>query len=134
MTATTLTLIRNTSFSLLGLILLGYALAVLITGRPDPVSPIVPGAAGILTGIVVTLTARMATGKAAGITWDELTRATWRQALIGGYWVAVWLYALFGLGLYLDLVSPEQSFAAMGTLTGAAPFLMFLTAWVRGRV
>ena len=134
MTAPTLTLIRNGSFSLLGLILLAYAAAVLATGRPDPVSPILPGAAGILTGIIVTLTARMATGKAAGIAWDELTRATWRRALTGGYWVAIWLYALFGLGLYLDLVTPAQSFAAMVTLTGAAPFLICLANWVRGRV
>lgn len=133
MTSTTLATIRNISFSTLGLILLSYAVAVLITGRPDPVSPIFPSAAGILTALIVTLTARMGSGKAAAVAWDELTLAEWGRSLRGGYWVAIWLYAVFGVLLYLDTVTFPQAFAAMGTLTGAAPFLVFLRSWRRGR-
>jgi len=133
MTSSQLATFRNASFSLLGLILLGYALAVLATGRPDPISPLVPSLAGILMAVLVTLTARVSTRRAAAIAWDELTRTEWHKALRHAYWVAVWLYAPFGLGLYLDLVTPAQSFAAMGTLTGAAPFLFFTMAWIKGR-
>jgi len=134
MTATGLTLIRNSAFSALGLILLAYGLAVILTGQPDPVSPIIPGAASAITALLVTATARAATAKAARITWDELTRSEWARAMQTGWWVAVWMYPVFGLALFTDLVTPAQTFAAMGTLTGAAPFLWFLLAWLRGRV
>lgn len=134
MKAHTMTMIRNSSFSLLGLILLSYAIAVLVTGRPDPVSPIIPSAAGFLTAIIVTVAARMGQGNAASITWDELTRSEWNKSLKSAYWVAVWLYAPFGLMLYFDLVTFSQAFAAMGTLTGAAPFLVFMKSWIQGRI
>lgn len=125
---------RNIAFSALGLILAAYAIGVLVTGRPDPVSPLVPSLAGIIVAFLVSTTAWLSRKGAAGIAWDELVRSTWKSALRRGYWVAVWLYAVFGLALYNDLVTFPQAFAAMGTLTGAAPFLFFLVAWIRGRV
>ena len=133
MNAKILTLIRNGSFSALGLVLLAYALAVLWSGRPDPVPSLIPAFAGIATGIIVTVTAFLGDRNAAAITWDELTRSEWARSLRGGYWVAVWLYAVFGVLLYTDVVTGPQAFAAMGTLTGAAPFLFFLRSWLRGR-
>ncbi len=134
MNATTIATIRNGSFSLLGLVLLGYALAVLFVGRPDPMPPWVPGLAGALTALVVTLISRLNTRAAVSVAWDELTRSEWARSLRGGYWMAVWMYAAFGLALFNDIVTYPQAFAAMGTLTGAAPCLLFLRAWIKGRV
>jgi len=133
MKAETITLIRNASFSLLGLLLLAYAVGVLLSGRPDPVSPWIPGLAGIVTAIVVTTASFMGERKASAIAWDELTRSEWGRSLRGGYWVAIWLYPVFAVLMITDIVSGPQTFASMGTLTGAAPFLLFLRAWIRGR-
>ncbi len=134
MNAKSLTLIRNIFFSLLGLVLLSYALGVLITGRPDPFWPLAPAVAGGVTALVVTLGGLIGGRRAAAITWDEMARHEWRGCLQFGYWVAVWLYPIFALLLITDAVDFAQTFAAMGTLTGGAPFLMFLAKWIRGRV
>jgi len=134
MTTKSLTLTRNIVFSLLGLTLLSYALGVFIAGRPDPFWPLAPALAGGVTALVVTLGGLIAGRKAAAITWDEMARHEWRGCLQFGYWVAVWLYPIFAVLLINDAVDYTQAFAAMGTLTGAAPFLMFLAKWIRGRV
>ncbi len=134
MNAKSLTLTRNTLFSLLGLVLLSYGVGVLITGRPDPFWPLAPAVAGGITALVVTLGALLGGRKAAAITWDEMARHEWHGCLQFGYWVAVWLYPLFAVLLINDVVDFPQAFAAMGTLTGGAPFLMFLVKWIRGRV
>jgi len=134
MTAPTLTLIRNTSFSLLGLILLAYGLGVLITGSPQPFAWWVTAAAGIATAVIVTLASLLAGRRVAAITWDELALEEWKGCLRFGYWVAVWLYPLFAVLIGLSLVDLPQSFAAMGTLTASAPFLLFLSKWLRGQV
>jgi len=133
MNARTLTLTRNISFSLLGLILLAYALGVLVTGRPDPFPWWVTAAAGIGTAIVVSGASMLAGRRASAIAWDELAREEWRDCLRFGFWVAVWLYPLFAVLMALSLLDWNQSFAAMGTLTAAAPFLAFLSKWLRGR-
>lgn len=129
-----LALFRNLAFSTLGIGLAGYAGAVLVTGRPDPVSPLIPSLGGVGVAVLVSLAAYLAHKGAARVAWDELVRTSWKSALRAGYWVAIWLYAVFGLLLYTDLVTFPQAFAAMGTATGAAPFLFFLNAWIRGRV
>ncbi|MDQ7080436.1 MAG: hypothetical protein Q9M41_07185 [Paracoccaceae bacterium] len=134
MNARTLTMIRNTSFSLLGLILLAYGLGVLVTGRTEPFPWWVTAVAGIATAVVVTSASLLAGRRAAAITWDELALEEWKDCLRLGYWVAVWLYPLFAVLIGLSLVDLPQSFAAMGTLTASAPFLLFLSKWLRGRV
>lgn len=134
MTSDSLSLIRNGSFAALGLILLGYACAVLLTGRPDPVSPIIPGAAGVLCALITWGTARMAASGAGRAAWDEQVRTEWNRAVRRGWYVAIWLYPIFALFLAQEMIGWGQAFAAMGTLTGAAPFLFFLASWGRGRV
>jgi uncharacterized membrane protein YkvI len=134
MTATSIAFIRNVCFSLLGLVLLSYAIAVLFTGQPDPVASYIPGLAGIIVAIIVTVISRSGHAKAAAIAWDELTRKEWSHALVAGYWVAIGLYPIFGVLLYLEMVVFSQSFAAMGTLSGAAPFLVFSRSWLKGRI
>ncbi len=133
MNSRTLTLIRNTSFSLLGLILLAYGLGVLVTGRPDPFPWWVTAGAGIATALAVSVASGLAGRRAAAIAWDELAREEWKTCLAFGYWVAVWLYPLFAVLMAFSMVDQVQAFAAMGTLTAASPFLLFLSKWLRGR-
>jgi len=134
MNARTLTMIRNASFSLLGLILLAYWVGVLVTGRPDPFPWWVTAVAGVATAVVNMLAALLAGRHAVAITWGELVREEWKDCLRLGYWVSVWLYPLFAVLIGLSLVDFSQSFAAMGTLTASSPFLLFLSKWLRGRV
>ncbi len=134
MTAKSLTLLRNSLFSLLGLVLVSYAIGVLLTGRPDPFWPLAPAIAGGVTALVVSLGALIAGRRASAVTWDEMARREWHGCLRFGYWVAVWLYPVFAMLLLTDRVDYPQAFAAMGTLTGAAPFLMFLAKWIKGRI
>lgn len=135
MSARTLTVIRNGSFSLLGVVLLIYAIGVLLSGTPAFISPWLPAAAGVVTAAVVTLAAMAAGGSAKAVAWDELAREEWRACLRLGFWVAVWLYPVFAVLHYgMGVVDADQSFAAMGTLTAAAPFLRFLAKWLAGRV
>ena len=134
MTARTLALVRNGSFSLLGLILLAYAAGVLLTGSPEPFPWWITATAGVSTAAVTSGAAALAGRKATQVTWDEMARTEWRRCLSFGFWVAVWLYPLFALLIGLSLADWKQAFAAMGTLTAAAPFLLFLVKWLRGRV
>ena len=134
MTARNLTLIRNGSFSLLGLILLAYAVGVLLMGTPEPFPWWITAMAGIGTGVVVSVAAAIAGRKAARAAWDEMVREEWRRCLSFGFWVAVWLYPLFAVLIGLSLVTWNQAFAAMGTLTAASPFLLMMVKWLQGRV
>jgi len=134
MSAKSLTLLRNSLFSGLGIILASYGILVLITGRPDPIWPLAPAAAGIITALVVSVGFWASGRKAAAIAFDEYSRHEWHTCLRFGFWVAVWLYPLFAVLLVNNIVDYPQAFAAMGTLTGGAPFLLFLWKWARGRV
>ena len=134
MSARTLTLVRNGSFSLLGLVLLAYAVGVLLTGSPEPFAWWITVAAGIGTAVVTSGVAAIAGRKATQVAWDEMAREEWRRCLGFGFWVAVWLYPLFAVLIGLSLVGWNQAFAEMGTLTAAAPFLLLMVKWLQGRV
>ncbi len=134
MNARTLTLLRNASFSLLGLVLLAYGLGVLVTGSPEPFASWITAAAGIATAVVTSGAAALAGRRATQVAWDEMAREEWRRCLGFGFWVAVWLYPLFALLIGLSVVDWRQAFAAMGTLTAAAPFLLLMVKWAQGRV
>jgi len=129
----TLTLIRNACFSLLGLVLFSYSISVLVMGNPAPVSPLIPALSGVVTAIIVGLAALVAGRHSSAIAWDEMARYEWHKCLRFGYWVAVWSYPIFAVLLVNNVVDFPSAFAAMGTLAGASPFLMFLWKWTRGR-
>ncbi len=124
--------VRQIMLGLTGLACLGYAIAALVTGRPDPVAFWVPGAFGILAALVITGSFFLA-GRAQGqVASDELYHAENARAQRIAYWVALGLYPLFGVLLAAGLVTFPVAFAAMGTLTGAAYLLLFVLLNARG--
>ena len=128
LTPPTLTRIRQIALGATGVACLSYAVLALALGRPDPMPGWIPGAFGILAGVIITATHLLAGKRAARAANDELQRAENRRALAISYWVALALYPLFGLLLALGYLTYPTAFAAMGTLTGAA-YLLLTTAF-----
>ncbi|MEO1689634.1 MAG: hypothetical protein AAFU61_17210, partial [Pseudomonadota bacterium] len=112
--------IRHHTLSLTGFACLAYALAALALGRPDPAPIWIPGALGVFAALAITAAFAWAPKAQAAMADDELTQAQVARALRIGYWVAVFLYPIFGLMQFAGLVDWPTAFAAMGTLTGAA--------------
>ncbi|MDQ7071413.1 MAG: hypothetical protein Q9M48_11880 [Rhodobacterales bacterium] len=122
--------LRLASFLLAGLTCLIYAILALLFDRPDPVPFWIPGVVGALTGLFGLITG-VFLPRVSSVVWDELSRNEWSRSVQFGYWVAVALYPIAGAFLYADLFAWPTLFAAMGTLTGAAPLLCF--AWLDTR-
>lgn len=122
--------LRLVSFLLAGFTCLIYAVLALLFDRPDPVPFWVPGVVGALTGLFGLITG-VFLPRVSNVVWDELSRREWGASLQFGYWMALALYPLAGALLYADVFAWPTLFAAMGTLTGAAPLLCF--AWLDTR-
>ncbi len=134
LSANSLLNIRVAAFGLTGLVCLLYAAMAILTGRPDPISPWIPAAFGIVSAASV-LVALMSAGKrSATMARDEGFSDDFRRAQGVGYWVALLLYPVFGFFLSSGGVEYHVAFAAMGTLTGAAFLLPFVWFDLKGRV
>lgn len=122
--------LRFLGFALTGATCLAYAILALVLGRPNPFPSWIPGAFGAMTGLFGVVTG-VFMPRVANVLWDELSKIEWSKSLQFGYWVAIALYPLAGIFLYFDTFAWDTLFAAMGTLTGAAPLLCF--AWLDAR-
>ncbi|MEE9314221.1 MAG: hypothetical protein V3V02_06205 [Rhizobiaceae bacterium] len=117
--------IRTATMGFTGIICLAYASLVVITGQPQPMSPWIPGVAGVLTSIVIFGSFMAAGSKNAVMATDELYASQQSKAAQIGYWVALAMYPIFGLLIMQDLLSLSLAFPIMATLTGAAYLLPF---------
>lgn len=131
MTVEKLQILRRWVFLIIGLTCVGYAMMYLVLGMSGGPNPFLPGVIGLLGGATIWGACFVSGHSIAEAVFDELSRQEWGQALKFGYWLAVGLYPVFGLLLWLDLVEPQQSFAVMGTLTGGVPLLYY--SWLDGR-
>ncbi len=131
-TSDTIATIRLIALAATGAICLAYAVLALALGRPDPVSPWIPLAIGIVAAAAIALTAFAAGEDASEIASDELYFAESHRAQRIGFWFAVALYPAFGVALGYGWVSFPVAFAAMGTLTGAGFLLSFAILNLRG--
>jgi apolipoprotein N-acyltransferase len=123
--------LRRVALGGTGLLCLIYAGGVLVTGRPDPMPFWIPGAAGVVALIVITLGLRMDRRNMSAM--DEGYLADWGRAQRHAYWIALWLYPLFGVLLAAGVITFPAAFAAMGTLSGAAVLILFVIYDMRGR-
>ena len=132
MSAESLVRLRGGLMGLAGLVCLIYGVLAVVSGQPDPMHPLIPGAAGI----VATVAIFMAFGWASDVTRkqasDEVFRSEMNGAVKVGFWVAVFLYPVFAPFLVAGWTSFEVAFAAMGTLTAAAYLLTFAVTTLRG--
>lgn len=130
--AHTVVLVRQVTLGLTGLVCAAYAVLAVLLGRPDPISAWIPGGLGIVSAIVITISFALTDEKGARIAKDELYRAESDRAQRIAYWVALFLYPVFGVFLSQGWVSFPVAFAAMGTLSGAAFLLIFVFLNARG--
>lgn len=133
MTATTLLYTRSLAMGLAGLICAVYGLMVLLQGRPDPMPGWIPGVAGIAAALAIFVTASSSAKGVLQATFDEGYQADAVLAQRIGFWVAIWLYPVFAMPLYLGWISWPSAFAAMGTLTAATYLLGTVILDLRGR-
>lgn len=123
MSSYTLILTRSISMGFAGGICGLYAVLVLLQGRPDPMPGWIPGLAGIAAAVAIWISVGASNKKAVGATFDEGYRADDALAQRLGFWVAVWLYPVFAIPLFLEWITWPSAFAAMGTLTAASYLL-----------
>lgn len=131
MTVDQLSRLRFVIFLIAGLIISGYGVLALIFLRPDPIWPWVPTLAGLCAVAIIYTSARRSGKKVAGASFDELFDLEWRRALVVSYWVAIGMYPLFAVPLATGLLDSPTAFAAMGTLSGGAPMLLFCMITLR---
>lgn len=131
MTVEKLQFVRRAVFLIIGLTCVGYAMMYLVMGVPGVLNPFLPGVIGLLGAATLWGACFVSGHSVAEAVFDELARQEWGQALKSGYWLAVALYPVSGVLLWLDLVDFQQSFAVMGTLTGGVPLLYY--SWLDGR-
>ncbi|MEP5730669.1 MAG: hypothetical protein ABJL67_15010 [Sulfitobacter sp.] len=133
MTSQSLDHIRMVSLALTGCVCLTYAVLVLATGQPDPMPVWIPGVAGLLALVTIWTSVAVSDTKSIEASFDEGFRADDGKAQKLGFWVAVWLYPVFGVPLYLEWITGFSAIAAMGTLTAAAYLLGTVVFDLRGR-
>lgn len=133
MTSETLFIIRSALLGGTGAVCLLYAALSLITGQPDPLPVWITALVG-LTAAVIIWSASIFAGRAvAAQSFDEGYQADARRARGLGFWVAIWLYPLFGLLLWRGLLSGPVAFASMGCLTVASYLLSLVWFDMKGR-
>jgi len=126
--------IRVFVLGITGLTCLTYAVLALLLGRADPMPWWIPGIAGVGSALVISIAAFAAGKRNTQQAIDEGYFADTHKAQRLAFWIALFLYPLFGILLANDAVNFQVAFAAMGTLTGAAFLLLFVWFDIKGRL
>lgn len=125
MTVDQLSRLRFVIFLSSGLITAGYGVLALLMGRPDPIWPWFPTLAALLAIAIIFASSARSGKKVTDASFDELFDHEWRRAVGYSYWIAIAMYPLFIVPLSLGYVESTTAFAAMGTLSGGAPLLVY---------
>jgi hypothetical protein len=125
MTVEQLSRLRVIVFLLAGLTIAGYGALALVFGRPDPIWPWIPTFAGVSAVVIIFTSAARSGDKVAGASFDELFDVEWRRAVSWSYWIAIAMYPLFTVPLATGMLTSQTAFAAMGTISGGAPLLLY---------
>lgn len=97
----------------------------LILVRPDLIWPWIPTVAGVGAGALIYLSAVRYDEEVAGVSFDELFDLEWQRAVSWSYWIAIAMYPFFTVHLATGMLNSQTAFAAMGTLSGGAPLLLY---------
>ena len=116
-----------------GAVTFAYAILALFYQTPSPFAVWLPGAFAVASVITLGLVGFILGNDRGGAALDEGYQHDRRRAESTSYWVALWLYPLFGFLLFQGVVSWPVAFAAMGCFTGSAYLLSFVYFDLRGR-
>ena len=117
--------VRFFAFLISGIIIAGYGVLAIVLSKPNPVWPWIPTLASFLAIAIIQFSARRSGEKVSGASFDELFDVEWGRALGLSYWVAIAMYPLFAVLLVTQTVGHWTAFAAMGTMSGGAPLLIY---------
>ena len=133
MTSNRLFMTRTILMGATGLICALYAVLALVMGRPDPFPFWIPGLVGFAAWLTIWKAAGLAGPDVAGQSFDEGFRADNLHAQAFAFWVAVWMYPVFGFLLWQGVVEGPVAFASMGCLTAASYLLGLIWRDIKGR-
>lgn len=125
-TSETFSTIRTVLLGLTGLACLGYALAALVMGRPDPVGWYWPASIGSMAGLLIALAALAAGRAKAGQATDDLYHEVNGRAQRQAYWLSMLVFAVLAVSAAQGWVAHRTAMAALGCLMGAAYLLLFV--------
>jgi len=117
--------LRFVVFLSAGLIICGYGVLPLILVRPDLIWPWITIVAGVGAGALIYLSAVRYGEEVAGVSFDELFDLEWQRVVSWSYWIAIAMYPFFTVPLATGMLNSQTAFAAMGTLPGGAPLLLY---------
>ena len=118
--------VRTLSLGITGVACVLYALGVIVTGRPNPVPWYIPGAMGMASALLISLTAIWAGQRAAVAATDELYRMVRDRAERGAYWLSMALFVAVALSAGAGLIGWREGFVVLGCLMGASFLLLFV--------
>ena len=114
--------VRTILLGITGLSCLVYAILAIAQNDPQPIWWFIPMTAGLLASVGIAIAFLLGDSSARQMAHDEMNHRAQRHA----YWIAVLMYPIFAVIIMTTGLSWETTFAAMGTLTGAA-YLLLLT-------
>ena len=125
--------IRFIMMTLTGVMCLIYAIMVLITKQPAPISPWWLAALGSLTATIIFISFQLAGRDSAEMAMDERYYALDGRANRIGYLSALFMYPIFGIAMAHDYIGFQLAFPIMASLTGAAYLIpqVIMTGWDR---
>ena len=118
--------VRTALLGLTGLACVAYALAVIVTGQPNPVPWYLPGALGAMSALAIAAVALVSGRAAAEAATDELYRLVRDRAARGAYWLSMALFVAVVLAARFGLIGWREGFVVLGCLMGAAFLLLFV--------
>jgi hypothetical protein len=124
--------VRGGFMGVAGVICLVYGVLAVVTGRSDPMPPLIPGIAGIVAAIAIYLAFWQAGSASRQQASDEMFQAEINGAAKVGFWVGILLFPAFTPLLISGWTTFEVAFAAIGTLMAAAYLLTFALTTLRG--
>ena len=114
LTSDSLSTFRRIMFAITGLTCLAYAMLALLQMRPDPFPFWNPGILGLISAALIFALASAAGRKSAQQAFDEGYIMDKRCAEAHAFWIALMLYAIFGVLMAMGAVAIPTAFAAIG--------------------
>ena len=118
--------VRTILLGITGLSCLVYAILAIAQNDPQPIWWFIPMTAGLLASVGIAIAFLLGDSSARQMAHDEMYDELNHRAQRHAYWIAVLMYPIFAVVIMATGLSWETTFAAMGTLTGAA-YLLLLT-------
>ncbi len=118
--------IRSVTLGLTGLVCLAYAGLALVTGHPEPFAWWIPGAMGLASALIITVSAVIGGRRASEAASDELYQSVNHAAQRHAYWVNIAVFVVIAPLSANGLIDMRTGLAVIGTMMGASYLLLLV--------